>query len=603
MLNVEESISNSKKLKLLYVEDSKDAREATVEFLEEFFDDIVVAVDGEDGVEKFQENNIDLVITDINMPKMTGLGLSKKIKELNNDIPILILSAYSDMTYFMESIKLGIDGYIIKPIEFNQFLSVLDKILSKLESKHEVSKNLNLLNQYKNTIDRSSIISKADARGFITFVNNKFCEISGYSREELLGKPHNIVRHPDENSNIYKDLWHTIKDLKKPWMGEIKNQKKDGSTYWVKTIINPIFDEVGDLVEYIGIRTDITEQVQLKLFFEKKLNTTSKNLTQAVKLSHEYELAIDEGNILSRMDLHGKITFVNDKFCELSGYSRTELIGQTHSILRHEDVPKEMFKELWQRISSGTTWHGILKRKTKRGLPYWVDATIMPIMDAKNNILEYMSIKHDVTEIFDLHKEIEETQREVIYRMGEIGETRSLETGNHVKRVAQYSKDLALLYGLSIEESEMLFTASPMHDIGKVGIADKILKKPGKLTESEFKVMKTHAKLGYNVLKGSDRTVLKTAAIVALEHHEKWDGSGYPKGLSGEDIHIYGRITAVADVFDALGSERCYKDAWEDERIFELFRNERAKHFDPELVDIFFDNIDVFLNTRAMYRD
>jgi len=142
-----------------------------------------------------------------------------------------------------------------------------------------------------------------------------------------------------------------------------------------------------------------------------------------------------------------------------------------------------------------------------------------------------------------------------------------------------------------------------MHDIGKVGIADNILKKPGKLTEDEFKIMKTHAKLGYSVLKGSDRPVLKTAAIVALEHHEKWDGSGYPKGLSGEDIHIYGRITAMADVFDALGSERCYKKAWDDDRIFKLFKDERGKHFDPTLVDLFFENIDVFLTTRTKYRD
>ena len=202
-----------------------------------------------------------------------------------------------------------------------------------------------------------------------------------------------------------------------------------------------------------------------------------------------------------------------------------------------------------------------------------------------------------------LEKEIEDTQKEVVFKMGAIGETRSKETGNHVRRVAEYSKILALEYGLSEIEAEILKQASPMHDIGKVGIPDDILKKPGKLDVYEFKIMQTHAELGYEMLRGSDRPLLKVASIVAYEHHEKWDGSGYPRGLEGEEINIYGRITALADVFDALGSERCYKKAWEDERIFQLFRDERGKHFDPKLIDIFFDKLPQFLEIRSKFRD
>ena len=209
----------------------------------------------------------------------------------------------------------------------------------------------------------------------------------------------------------------------------------------------------------------------------------------------------------------------------------------------------------------------------------------------------------DITEIMDLNEEIEKTQKEIIYTMGEIGETRSKETGNHVKRVAQYSELLAILYGLSSEDAKKLKMASPMHDIGKVGIPDSILNKPGKHTSEEFGVMKTHAMLGFEMLKNSDRPIIKAAAIVAGEHHEKFNGTGYPNGLEGEDIHIYGRITAIADVFDALGSKRVYKDAWELADILELFKNERGKHFDPKLVDLFFDNLDDFLLIRDKYTD
>jgi len=199
--------------------------------------------------------------------------------------------------------------------------------------------------------------------------------------------------------------------------------------------------------------------------------------------------------------------------------------------------------------------------------------------------------------------EIEETQKEVVFRLGSVAETRSQETGMHVKRVAEYSKLFALYYGLKKEDAEILKQASPMHDIGKIGIPDNILNKPGKLTPSELVIMKTHASIGYDMLKGSNKSILKVAAIVANEHHEKYDGSGYPRALKGEDIHIYGRITAIADVFDALGSDRCYKEAWPDKKIFDLFKEQRAKHFDPKLVDIFFDKLSEFLKIRDTFKD
>ncbi len=229
------------------------------------------------------------------------------------------------------------------------------------------------------------------------------------------------------------------------------------------------------------------------------------------------------------------------------------------------------------------------------------DDEIGELSDAFNTMIGSMDTA--LEEITTLNKEIEDTQREVVFTMGSIGESRSKETGNHVRRVAEYSKLLALYSGLNENEAEMLRQASPMHDIGKVAIPDAVLNKPGRFDEEERRIMDTHAVLGYEMLKHSQRELLLTAATVAYEHHEKWDGSGYPRGLSGEAIHIYGRITALADVFDALGSDRVYKKAWDDERIFSLFREERAKHFDPSLIDIFFDHLDEFLTIREHLRD
>lgn len=202
-----------------------------------------------------------------------------------------------------------------------------------------------------------------------------------------------------------------------------------------------------------------------------------------------------------------------------------------------------------------------------------------------------------------LNEEIKYTEQQVVYAMGTIAETRSKETGNHVKRVAEYSKFIALKLNLSLEEAELIKQASPLHDLGKLGIPDAVLNKPGKHTPEEWQIMKTHAQLGHDMLKGSDTEVLRSGAIIAKEHHEKWNGKGYPNGLKGEEIHLYGRITAVADVFDALGSDRCYKKAWELDRILDLFKEERGEHFDPEIVDILLNNIDEIIKIRDAYKD
>ena len=206
-------------------------------------------------------------------------------------------------------------------------------------------------------------------------------------------------------------------------------------------------------------------------------------------------------------------------------------------------------------------------------------------------------------ENIELNQEIEDTQKEIVYRLGEAVETRPKETGNHVKRVAAYSEILAREIGICPEETEIIKLASPLHDIGKIGIPDAVLNKPGKLGAGEWGVMKRHTKIGYEFLKNSSRRIIRSGAIIANEHHEKWDGSGYPNNIRGKDIHIYGRIVAIADVFDVLGSARVYKEAWPLEKVLALFREEQGRHFDPDLVDIFFDHLSKFVSIGAEFPD
>lgn len=202
-----------------------------------------------------------------------------------------------------------------------------------------------------------------------------------------------------------------------------------------------------------------------------------------------------------------------------------------------------------------------------------------------------------------LHTDLDETQREIIFLLGEAVEARSQETGNHVRRVAEISRILAEEIGLDKDEADLVRQASPLHDLGKVVVPDVILNKPGKLTAEEQEVMRSHAEIGHAMLKGSPRKTFQAAAQIARDHHERWDGTGYPRQMAGEQIHLYGRITAVADVFDALLSRRCYKAPLPMDEVLAFFRKESGKQFDPRLVEALFARLDEVQAVRLQLPD
>ena len=596
-------INELKNIDLLYLEDDKDTREEVSFFLKKRVKNLYVGTNGEEGYALYSSKKPDIILTDINMPKMDGIRFCEKIRFDDHEIPIIIISAYNTNEYLYKAIDLSVTTFLNKPLNLKKMSSILVQTAKKINLKKENIAIKNTLEQYKSIVDVQGIVSKTDAQGYITYVNQPFIDISGYTQEELIGMKHTSLKSIDTSQKFIDKLWHILSVEKCIWKGKLKCRKKNGDVYYVDTVIQPIFDVDKNIVEFISFRHDVTELEKKKIFLEHQNNKQNLDLNEAFNDLKQYENAINESNIVSRTDLDGIITYANRQFVELSGYSKKELMGASHNIVRHKDVPSSVFRKMWDTIKSGQVWKGTIKNRAKDGSSYYVDATIVPIYNKHNIVVEYLAIRHDVTQIINLHKELEETQREVIYKLGEISETRCKETGFHVRRVAEYSKLLGNLYGMNYEEVNLLYLASPMHDIGKIGIPDEILNKPGKLTSYEWEIMKGHSDIGYRLLKNSHREIFKTSAIIAYEHHEKWDGSGYPQELSGEDIHIYGRITAIADVLDALGSKRCYKEEWELDRICNYFKEQKAKHFDPILVDLFLDNIDSFLEIKKKYMD
>jgi len=592
-----------KNLRILYLEDDENTRGMVNFFLKDKVAHLYVGEDGKQGYELYQEHSPDIIITDIQMPNMTGTEMAKLIRDEDTEIPIIVITAFNDSESLFEAINLGINNYLTKPLDFGVLIKTLGKMAKTLNLKKENESINNILEQYKDIVDESALISKTNLDGEITYINKHFEEISGYSIDELLGKSYEFVRHPDMSIEGFNKTWKQIRNEKKTWRGTIKNQKKNGEAYYVDTTVKPILDLDGNVIEFIALRHDITDLETTKEYFREQNNINANDLQEAIRISKDYEIAINESNIFIKIDRDRNISYANELFYETYEYTQSELIGQPYSILNHPDIPDRFYRKVWTRIENGKIWKGKILTKSKSGKDNYSNVTIVPLKNSKDEIVEYLGIRHDITQVVQLHNELEETQRELIYRMGEIGETRSLETGNHVKRVAEYSKLLGEKYGLKTDEVNILFTASPMHDIGKVGIPDSILNKPGKHTPEEWEIMKTHSEIGFNILKSSSRPILKAASIISYTHHEKWDGSGYPKSLKGEDIHIFGRITAIADVFDALGSDRVYKKAWELDRILDLFKEQREKHFDPLLVDLFMKNLDEFLAIRDKYKE
>ena len=277
-------------------------------------------------------------------------------------------------------------------------------------------------------------------------------------------------------------------------------------------------------------------------------------------------------------------------------------------------VQEVLAPELLEAFESALKSRGIVYRdnylvayctsKFTHGSLLYISGLPGVISDSQKKLIELFSQNVQIAyENVQLQHEIEDTQREIVYRLSEAVEHRSIETGNHVKRVAFICYELAKAYGLEEEEAERLMFAAPLHDVGKVGIPDGILNKPAKLQGQEWEVMKTHANIGYEILKNSKRSIIQAGAVIAQDHHEKWDGTGYPAGKKGDEIHIYGRIAALADVYDALRHRRCYKSAWSLEQVLAHIDNESGKQFDPKLVEIFKQRVDKLEAILQKYPD
>lgn len=280
--NLNDLLKMTKNLRLLYIEDDQMIQSITMEILAPLFDEIFIASNGTEGLELYRSASPDLIITDISMPGMNGFEMISIIREQDNSIPIIVCSANDESQFFIQSIRFGVNGYALKPIDITSFLNTITYVAEGLHLKRTVDMQKVLMEQYMEVTDKSSIVSKTDPDGLITYVNDSFCTFTGYSADELLGKSHHILSHPDNDPKIYKDLWRTIKIDKKIFQKILKNINKQGETYYSKTTIMPLFDTHGEITEFIALHNDVTEMMRPSQQLHDYLQSCNNNATIAL---------------------------------------------------------------------------------------------------------------------------------------------------------------------------------------------------------------------------------------------------------------------------------------------------------------------------------
>ncbi|WP_104697262.1 MULTISPECIES: HD domain-containing phosphohydrolase [unclassified Helicobacter] len=514
------------------------------------------------------------------------LGLTNTFVSLVEEEPTFL----GDIPYNATKVEFGSKSLTVNAI--SRLMQTINQDVLQLANKFEA---------YQQLVDETMFHILTDDKLNIIYTNKNISDISLYTQEELIGRNCLDLLDPQMQEYLQKDVLPILYE-KKEWVGKVRQLKKDKTPYYVKLVIKAILNEAGKVTNYIIGELDDTADELERIALENDSNLLKHSNEERQYLLQQYDDIIDNNQSLFRLDLNRNFTYVNDIFLEITGLHAEEIIGKNlYNFIPESD--KWQFEKIQHELIQQGKYQGILEYTRPDNKKAYIRSACYFIKNLNEEPIEIMAVGVDITKLIESIKEIETIQRDVIYAMGTICEGKSRETGNHIIRVAEYSALLAKLYGCSKEEQELLKTASPMHDIGKVGISDTILNKPGKLTPEEFEIMKTHTTIGQEIFKNSSRLILKTAGEIAGTHHEWWDGSGYPNKLSGEEIPLFGRITAIADVFDALSNDRCYKKAWPLPDVLQHIKSLRGKQFQPELVDLFLDNIDQFLKISREYQD
>jgi PAS domain S-box-containing protein len=383
--------------------------------------------------------------------------------------------------------------------------------------------------------------------------------------------------HPDDKASFLQVVQQSMRSAK-PFRQVFRVITESGEVRTIESHGRVQVDAKGAPVRMFGAAQDITEREQAA--HELRVQADVLNELPVGVVATGPDRRIEHWN--RGAELLFKLT---------TAQAKGELFEELKLI---PDSAKGVREQMISQISEGLSWEGEIELQDAGGQAFPAFVTDSPVHDRREEIVGYVGVIVDLS----AQKEAEEDARAArigtITRLARAVETRDPDTGGHIERIGELTTMLGERLGLAAEQLEMIRVSSPMHDVGKIGISDKVLLKPGKLTPQERETMENHTQIGHDILTGSHSEILDLAARIALTHHERMDGSGYPNGLKGDEIPLAGRIVAVADVFDALTSDRVYRTAFDFDRAIEMMREGRGTHFDPQVLDVLLDDLESF---------
>ena len=386
-------------ISVLFVDDNITTRKLIVEILNKEVEEIITASDGKEGLELFKKFQPDIVVTDISMPKMDGLQMSEEIKRIDFNQPIIIFSGFDSTEFLQKAISIGINGYILKPLDIKLFLQEINKfkeiVTLKKQSELHKLKEKELL-EYKineSRVKTAQLLAsignwELDLSSNILYWSDEIFNIFEIDKGEFEASYEAFINaiHP-EDRKLVNDAYLNSLETKEKYTIQHRLLMSDGRVKYVEEKCESYFDKDGKPFKSVGTVQDISS-----------LKLTELELNKTLSFLKGYHLAMDESSIVTKSDLKGNITYANDNFCEVSGYTKEEVIGKPHSIVRHPDSSVKIFMELWETIKSKKVWKGVLLNKGKVN-DYWVDIVIVPILDDNDEIIEYIAIRHDITKI------------------------------------------------------------------------------------------------------------------------------------------------------------------------------------------------------------
>ncbi|MCX5724284.1 MAG: PAS domain S-box protein [Nitrospirae bacterium] len=619
--------------KILLVDDDLDLL-ALLEALlaQQEFHHVRSVSDARKAREVYQEFQPDLVILDLQMPHKDGFVVLTELSTMEGVpvVPIVAITADQQEETRGRALLAGADDFLNKPIHPTELLCRVRNLLEHQFLLQAHAQQARLLEQKVLDLMRTKAISEdheirlrniithavdgivtIDTQGLIESVNPATERLFGYAPSELIGQNVNILM-----PNPYRDehdeyLSHYLATGQAKIIGigrEVLGRRKDGNTFPLELSVSEI--RIGERRLFTGILRDISRRKHNEAILKEREERMRAIFEQAV----DAILTIDE---------RGCIQSFNPAAKKIFGYTAAEVFKQNVKILMPAPYRDEHDEYLAQYLATGQakviggSREVIGRRKDGSTFPMEISVSearagnqrlftgILRDISERKRLQEQVLEQHRALEerVRDRTKDLTESVLEITARLGRTGEYRDTDTGKHVMRIGHFSACLAKHIGQSEDWCSLLLAAAPLHDIGKVGVPDRILLKPGPLSEDEWVVMRNHTRIGSEILAGSKHALLQMAQSIALCHQEKWNGTGYPQGLQGEAIPLEARIVALCDVFDALTTVRPYKAAWAIDDAIEFVRKQSGIQFDPTVVEAFSSALPEIMELKIQLAD